>query len=150
MVYQYSCASLKTDANIAGKVCEELTKTVGLTAKNLVDASRPETAPLHSEFEWNNDIAAEKYREDQARYIIRHLVIIPDDGQDEPVRAYITIRQGFEESKPYDHIYEIMQEPVKRNSLLDMAIHELNAFKKKYKTLTELAGVFEAIEKIAV
>ena len=35
------------------------------TAKDLVDASRPEEAPLHKLFEWNDSIAAEKYREEQ-------------------------------------------------------------------------------------
>ena len=46
MVYGWKTASyIKADANIAGKQCEELEKTVGLTAKNLLDANRDESAP---------------------------------------------------------------------------------------------------------
>lgn len=52
MVYEWKITGIcKVDANIAGAVCEELKNTVGLTRENLVNASRPEDAPLHDEFE---------------------------------------------------------------------------------------------------
>ena len=43
----------KVDAEVAGRVCEELERNGGLTAERLVEASRPEDAPLHKEFEWD-------------------------------------------------------------------------------------------------
>ena len=50
----------KTDASVVAKVTTELEAKNMLTAHNLVDVSRPEDAPLHGEFEWNDEIAAEK------------------------------------------------------------------------------------------
>ena len=52
--YEWSVDIYGIDANEAGKVMEGLEKTVGLTKKSLVDASRPEDAPLHKAFEWDD------------------------------------------------------------------------------------------------
>ena len=55
MVYKWKdAARIKSDAQTAGEICEKLEKNGGLTAKRLVDESRPEDAPLHKEFEWND------------------------------------------------------------------------------------------------
>lgn len=143
MVYQWKKAShIKTDANIAGQMCEQLEKTVGLTAKNLLDANRPENAPLHGEFEWDDSKAAEQYRESQARHIINCLCIMPEQADQEPVRAFFTISQPTYESLPV-----ILQSTEKHGGLLDLALRELNAFKAKYNTLSQLKPVFEAIDK---
>lgn len=63
MVYEWKeAAQIKADAQKAGEMLENLEKTVGITPKNLVEANRDESAPLHNEFEWNDTKAAEKYR----------------------------------------------------------------------------------------
>lgn len=145
MVYQWKPTSqIKADAQEAGNVCEELERTVGLTAQNLLNASRPEDAPLHGEFEWDDTVAAEAYRETQAQYIIRMLCIAPDEEHKEPVRAYFVT----ERAKEYDSVNVILQDVNKRTALLDMALKELTAFKKKYSVLSELADVFAVIEGI--
>ena len=68
----------KVDPNVAAQVATELEEAGMLTAKNLVDVSRPEDAPLHDEFEWDDSVAAEKYREGQARNVIHSLRIFTD------------------------------------------------------------------------
>lgn len=60
MVYEWKeAAQIKADAQKAGEMLEILEKTVGITPKNLVEANRDESAPLHNEFEWNDTKAAE-------------------------------------------------------------------------------------------
>ena len=145
MVYQWNPASrIKTDANVAGKVFEELQSTVGLTAKTLLDASRPEEAPLHSEFEWDDAKAAESYRETQASYIIRSLCVHADGDKQEPVRAVFALSG----SAGYESVSVIMEDVDKRSSLLDMALKELSAFEKKYRILEELSEVFAAADRV--
>ena len=146
MVYKWNNVHLKTDANVAGKVCEELTASVGLTAENLVEASRPEDAPLHSEFEWEDSVAAEEWRKSQARFIIRHLVTEIEKVESEPVRAFFTTRKGFEKGQEFYPIAQFVASKEKMNSLLDLALRELIAFKRKYKLLRELSVVFDAID----
>lgn len=145
MVYKYAPGShIKTDPNITGRMCEELEKTEdGLTAQTLLDANRPKDAPLHREFEWDDAAAAEAYRLDQARYILRSLVIVPsEDKPKETVRAIFTIGEGR-----YESIRTILATPEKKSALLVVALRELEAFKRKYATLEELALVFNAIKE---
>ncbi len=133
----------KIDADTAGAVCEQLEQTIGLTAQTLVDASRPADAPLHGEFEWDDAIAAESYRQDQARYIIRSLCVVSEQEETQPVRAFFTIAQ-----QPYERVEAIMSVEEKRTALLDLALRELKAFESKYSQLVELAGVFEAAHRL--
>lgn len=146
MVYEWKTNLFKVNANVAGSVCEELKNTVGLTKESLVEASRPVDAPLHGEFEWDDRIAAEEYRKGQAGLIIRNLAVVMEEGNGETVRAFFkteTSHKGVFES-----IQAIMADSEKRNSLLDIAIKELQSFKKKYSMLKELASVFEEIDKL--
>lgn len=145
MVYKWKdAARLKTDAQTAGEICEKLEKNGGLTAKRLVDESRPEDAPLHKEFEWDDATAAEAYREEQARYIIRSLIVQPEATKNEVVRAFFPMA----EHKVFESLPVILSDSKKTDALLDMAMRELKAFELKYSTLSQLAPVFEAIEAI--
>lgn len=68
MVYEWKeAAQIKADAQKAGEMLENLEKTVGITPKNLVEANRDESAPLHNEFEWNDTKAAEKIPRNTSR-----------------------------------------------------------------------------------
>ena len=147
MVFEWKPGSrFKVDANTAGAVCEQLELAGNLSAKSLLDASRPEDAPLHSEFEWNDSIAAEKYREDQARCIIRHLVVRLDEKPDEPVRGFFRIEQGGQRS--YTNVKTILMQRDLRADLIQQALEELASFQRKYGSLIELEAVFEATAKI--
>ena len=148
MVYEWKIKGvMKTDANVAGKVCEDLKNTVGLTKKTLVDASRPEDAPLHNEFEWDDEVAAEEWRKRQAQNMISNLSIVLVETEDEevtPVRAFYAT-----ELHHYENIRAIITNEEKKDDLLIRAIRELQAFKRKYRILTELETVFSAIDTIA-
>lgn len=149
MIYQWKTYSYKTSAAVAGEVCEELDRTVGLTPENLVDVSRPEDAPLHSEFEWNDELAAEEYRRVQARLLISNLSIVIEEQKQEPIRAFFSLQNGFRKnSGTYESTITIMSDDIKREKLLENAKKELEAFKKKYQLLSELADVFEAINLV--
>ena len=93
---------IKADPNIAAKVFEELSESVGLTPESLLDASRDEDAPLHKEFEWDDSVAAEKYRVTQAGHLIRSIVIqtVPESDEEKPtiIRAYM--HAGSDEYEP--------------------------------------------------
>ena len=149
MVYEWKTASyIKVDANVAGKQCEELEKTVGLTAKNLLDANRDENAPLHNEFEWQDDIAAERYRENQARHIIACLCVRAETTtgeQSEPVRAFLKTEPESE----YQSLNVILQSADSHSAMLATALKELKAFQNKYKMLSELKPLFDVMEDIA-
>lgn len=146
--YKWKAGSrIKLNAQVAGEVCDELEKEGRLTPAELVETSRDEAAPLHGAFEWRDEIAAEKYREVQAGHIIRSLEVVIT-GTSEPVRAYFPI-SIVGEGRTYTSTEVIMRTEDARAKLLERALAELEAFKRKYKTLGELADVFAAIDEVA-
>lgn len=145
MVYKFRegtrCA---VSAQVVGEECEKLEKNGELTAKNLVEVSRPEEAPLHRAFNWNDEEAAELYREEQARNLIRCIIVCPEESK-VITRAYYNILKS---DPQYHSINTILQSEEKYEALLETAKKELKSFQKKYATLKQLEPVFEAIEKI--
>lgn len=149
MVYEWKPGSrYKVDANTAGAVCEQLESEGNLSAKSLLDVSRPDDAPLHSEFEWDDSVAAEKFREDQARHMIRHLIVRLDSQPQEPVRCFFKIETAEAVPESYTRIETVLKKPDMRAELLKQALAELEAFQKKYNTLCELASVFNEAAKV--
>ena len=143
MVYKWASGSIhKVSAQVAGEICAELAKNNALTAQNLVLISRPEDAPLHNEFEWDNDVAAELYRNQQGSAIIRHITIVSENV--EPVRAFFPV-----EVKPaiYESIQTIIKQEDKYAALMEQAEKELRAIQRKFNMLSELKSVFDAIDE---
>ena len=151
MSYMFKKGSqFKTPADVAGKICHQLEENGGLTAKRLLDVSRPEEAPLHDEFLWDDTEAAEKYREHQAAHIIRCIVIAPENPKREPVRAFINVSDNntMDTGRSYRSLNVVLQETTLRDQMLTQALKELRNFEVKYATLTELAHVFDAIHAV--
>ena len=147
MVYKWNVKDTKVKAQDAGELCEKLSNTVGLTPQTLLDASRSEDALLHNEFEWNDEVAAEKYRLTQAQHIIVNLVASSTE-ESEPVRAFQVVVHSYGKSSGYEGIATIMSDDEKREQLLKSAKTELLWFKRKYKSLSELANVMKAIDEV--
>lgn len=148
MVYQWKRGSrIKADAQTAGEVCQRLESAGRLTPVDLVEESRPENAPLHGAFEWNDTIAAEKYRETQAGHIIRCLVTVGEES--EPItRSFVSITVG-DSAGTYMETRKALINPVTRDSVLKKALEELRSFERKYRDLSELADVLAAIREVA-
>lgn len=150
MVYQWKI-SQPVSAETAGKEFERLEQKHGHISPELVlDESRNEEAPLHGCFEWDDSIAAEKYRINQAGMLIRNLTVIIDEHeQTEPVRAYINVvpeapaRRGT-----FVNISSALQDEDMRDITLKAALRELEQFQKKYKNLNELASILSEIKKL--
>ena len=143
MVYKWKEGTRhKVSAQIAGEVCAALEERGELSAQNLVEVSRPEDAPLHNEFEWDNDIAAELWRTKQAQTLIAHIALKTETPT--PVRAFFNIEV---KSPNYESLNAIVKHEDKYSALLQTALRELEAFQRKYAMLSELEQVMEAIEE---
>ena len=147
MVYEWKEGTrFKVDAQVAGEMCEKLEKEGRLTAKNLLDANRPEDAPLHDEFCWDDEQAAELYREEQARKIIR-CIVVKRENVKEPVRQFINVDIG---ERKYYSVDVLLKKESTRNIMLRSALSELSAFQRKYQGFRELASVFVAIDQLNI
>lgn len=139
-------ARLPVAAQIIGEECERLERDGILTPQALLDASRPEDAPLHSCFEWDDSIAAEEYRKSQSAHLIRSIVKVVDDYS-EPVRAFTSVTVS-EEKPMYVSVERALSDEEMREQVLARAKAELRSFSLKYKHLKELADVIAAIGKV--
>lgn len=142
-------------ADVAGKVMTDLSNTIGLTAQNLVNVSRPEDAPLHKCFEWNDTKAAENYREWQARKMIAAIEIVSSESvgggmvEIEPVlptRAFHALRT--DNSEGYESIGRIMSDEEKMERLLELAKKDAQIFRAKYGHIQKLAKLIRAIDEV--
>lgn len=138
-------ARMKVSAEIAGNVCAELEKGGMLTASNLVNVSRPENAPLHGEFEWDDSIAAERFRETQARDIMGHLIIVEDDKPVEPIRAFFNVSEG---DPNYYSAAVVISEADKYEQLKQRVIRELTAIQRRYAMVKGLSAIDTVIKQI--
>ena len=149
-IYKWKSGSrVSADAQKVGEVCEQLEKKGNLTPKALVDASRRKNAALHDLFEWNDEIAAEKYRETQASYLIRSIEVV-STGTSEPVRAFVSVTVNEQATeRTYINVKRALSTNGTREEVLAIALAELRAFERKYKNLEELANVLAAIREVA-
>ena len=69
----------------AQKVLEEI-GDCRITPKEVLEKARDVNSELHKCFEWNDSIAAEKYRLQQARVVLVNLVYETDNKDAEPTR----------------------------------------------------------------
>lgn len=83
------------DINDAVQELERIESLYGsLTPEIVLDASRPKNALFHTLFEWNDDIAAEHYRLQQARTILNNIEIkVISHGQVRQVGVYEVVKQ---------------------------------------------------------
>ena len=138
--YSWSIKSLyKADANKVGKELEVIEYNGELTPESVVDYAKTHSnSELHSIFEWDDTIAAEKYRRHQASQLITNIrvEIVKDDEKriNKPIRAFVQTAKF----QKYEPIEVFVQDPDKYQLLLEKAYRELNGVKSRYKELSEI------------
>jgi hypothetical protein len=128
----------------AQKAYEEISQLEQITAENIVDLARDENSVLHNDFEWNDEIAGQKYRLMQAQQMVRMFVFTPRKEEHSPTRVF----QISNAPRVYKPIVFFTKNEDEYQSLLKRAKAELQAFKQRYKSLTELDKIFEEIDYI--
>lgn len=79
----------KADAEMIGPQLGEIAKRGAVTAQDVVDVARSANSPLHRFFEWNNDKAANLYRVEQARNMLRSIKVKYEErGEERITRAF--------------------------------------------------------------
>lgn len=139
-------------ANLIGRQIESIEQrnNKSVTPLDIVEDARDRRSPLHDCFEWNDGVAAEKYRLWQARNIINHLVVeVKYDGKVSDQRAYISVRENDEAGNPQS-VYVTLQKVFSNNEfkqqVLQNALEEISYWRDKYTTYQELGAIFRSID----
>ena len=133
-------------AQDVGSVWEQLYDSGKRTAKDLLEAAKDPSSPAHKHFEWNDSVAAEKFRLSQAKKYIRSFEVVDSGSYSEPIRGYWKVP----ETKEYRHIDEVVKAPDLLCQIIEQAKRDLRRWSSRYSQLKEvgkLHGVFEAIDK---
>lgn len=113
------------------------------TPQDVVDFARSKDTELHKCFTWDNTVAAEKWRKQEARVLIANIVYVKDEETHEPshVRA-VVYSDNDKEFKPLKFVVKKQDE---YEQLLERASAELDAFKRKYSVLGNLQEILALI-----
>lgn len=127
------------------EICGEVDSA---TPQDVLEKARDESTELHKCFEWDDTKAAEKYRIEQARQILRFIIVKPTQEEVEEQKQKYEFRGFYKTSNDegYKPIQRIVVNKDEHALLLERAYAELHAFKVKYACLQELEEIFALID----
>ena len=119
----------------------------------------PEDAPLHDEFTWDDPTAADLYRDEQSRRIIRSVVLVSEPERHEApleLRAYVSIHDpsaGTIHARVYQPTLEVLKSPQDTNAVKARMRREMLALQERYLAFlaadaavnASVAGLVEAL-----
>lgn len=123
--------------------CQDLYQTKGLLqAEDLVERATDPASPLHSAFEWDDTIAAKRYRDVQARVLIKLVTVEISNGSEIP--QYVNVRvesADGKEARGYVTLDYAMSQETLREQILKGALREARLWEQRYKDYESLKGV---------
>lgn len=136
-------AAGKADPQVIGEALEEISKSKGgeLHPEDVVEVARSTRHVLHKHFEWDDTVAAENYRKDQARNLIRIVRVEDEATADGTTRAFHSIHTDGGTS--YRHIEQVRSSAEFQLALLKAAERDLDAFGKRYRDLKDVCAIVD-------
>ena len=120
-----------------------------LAPEKVIAFARNKSTALHSAFEWNNTKAGHLYRLEQARHIIRAvIVIIEHKNVPTSVQAFVSLPRDRKPEGGYRTTIAVMSKAEHKAELLQCALSDVRSFLLKYNNLCELAGVVREMKKL--
>lgn len=126
----------------------------GIEPAAVVLEAESNTSPLHGEFEWDNAKAAQRYRYEQARHLIRELVFLPVDNEgnpvgkfSEPLRAFHNVVEG--DRQFYELTFKVLEEPEHRQQVIERLKREALSWRNRARDFEELTSIVRAIDQLA-
>ena len=137
-------------AKLVGEELETIRLAHGgrLLPRSVVDESAPEDAPLHPLFEWNDAKAADEYRLDQARHVIRAVTVKYRENEDDgprTIRAFVNI---CDDDQHYTSTLHAMSDDELRAKVIRKAWEDLSSWRKRYHEIQEFAQLFATMDEL--
>lgn len=129
------------DAQKIGPVLAELAEQGGVTTRDVVDAARSKNSPLHKYFEWNDKVAADKFRLRQANDMLSAIrVRFVEDGEQRESRAFqITRRSAWEgERRSFRSFSVLHDDSAFAAQMMQNAFEDLGSWRARYEPYVSL------------
>lgn len=146
MKYKWNSAGFSASADKVGEELSIIEATRNLTAVNVVDYARVhKSSELNKCFEWDNEIAGEKYRLYQANSILMSISVVVQE-KEEPVRAFVNIKTQ-DDKRVFKSIVKVLENDEEYQQLLKKAERDFISYKGKYNKLVEIKDLKNIIIK---
>ena len=133
----------KQDAETIAKELKHIEDKNGfITAKLIVKEAEDIKHPLHHCFEWKNTIAAQKWREHQARSMLK-IIVIQNEIITEPVRAFVSVRS--EREHVFMNIEAVMYNPDMSQQQIEQCKRDIDKLIRKWHHLKDLQTLFQSV-----
>jgi hypothetical protein len=124
-----------------------------LSPWDVVEAARDAGSPLHCLFEWSDSAAAVKYREEQARGMLRAFCVVRgSESEVETVRVYQFVKtaKGPDDSSAgkYWPLEDALKDPEHRRRIIGDLKRELRNMAFKFRQIKEMASVWRAVDRV--
>lgn len=129
------------DAEKIGPVIQSLSEAGAVTPRDIVDAARSGNSPIHEFFEWNDKKAADLFRVEQARNMLRSIrVRYIEDGTPKEARAFAVTKTNAYEDEPrqYRSFQVLYGDSAFAANMMDNAITDIMAWKKRYSPYADM------------
>lgn len=131
--------------------CYEEIQKIGeeVTPEQVLDRARNKKTELHKCFDWDDSVAAEKYRLVQARQVLSKLIVVKRDvsnEEKEPIQFRVMMKNENTKNSTYKQTIVMVKDEDEYQKLLAQAYSELHSFKQKYSCLSELAEILALID----
>lgn len=131
------------DKASAQKIGEALQKLAGdaeeLTPIMVVEAAKSPRSFLHPFFEWDDRVAAQKFRLDQARVLIRSIQV--EDGEFEAGCAPAFISISDKAGTSYRTLGSVKNSADLQAHVLEQATKDLESWERRYRALKDVCSV---------
>ncbi len=130
----------RADAQAVGEALEALAGMDGVGAEEVVEAAADESSPLHPHFEWDDEVAAHKWRCWEARHLLHSVEVVVSEAEDgeepETVRAFHVVSLTTDDDTPATRRYMTLDVVTAREDFAEQVVQkakdELRSFRKKY------------------
>jgi hypothetical protein len=115
-----------------------------LTPKAVVEAARSSSNVLHKHFEWDDSKAAEAFRLDQARNVIRSIHAEDEDASDGHAAAFVSVSDKGGTS--YRTLDAIKNSADLQARVLAQAERDLDAFQRRYRAMQDVCAIIRTAQ----
>lgn len=131
----------KAQALALGATMSDLHRRGELTPAAMVDEARDPTSPTHECYEWDDGMAAERFRLDQARHHMRSILVTVkgSDGEQQTIR-YAFIIEGSDADEPYITVRDLAKDKVSAQRVADQLYQDAFDLLTAYRRYSQVFG----------
>jgi hypothetical protein len=134
----------KLDPQAIGEGLEALAKDITtISPEQLIEAAKPKKSVFHDAFEWNDTVAAHRFRIEQARSLLASIGTITYE-EDEPEQEFFSVKLPDEPRTYYtrdavESSYEL------QDAALAAAERDMESFIKRYRQFENICEMATAV-----